>query len=194
MRFSALLSVLAGLCSISNAVADFSSASRQVEPDVERSKIFSNFNRDISLKERVPVHPRDFSIEKRDTELEIGDVGSDATQIAAVGVNGCTGTFIWAGGLVFGAHTECDEETVDMKNLQDAVTNAGFADQVTSVAICYPQDQTDGLQEIKDGLAWTKKNFEVTTYPYDPDVDNVIFTLTAKTANPGQVTVDKETI
>jgi hypothetical protein len=154
----------------------------------------SNFIRDLSLKERVPVHPRDFSIGKRDTELEIGDVGSDPTQIAAVGVNGCTGTFIWAGGLVFGAHTECGSETVDMQNLKNEVTDAGKENDITSVAICYPENQTDGLQEIKDGLAWTTQIFEVTTYPYDPEVDNVIFTLTAKTASPGEVDVAKETI
>jgi len=150
--------------------------------------------RDISLKERIPVHPRDFSLQKRTDELGIGEVGHDATAVAAVGVNGCTGTFIWAGGLVFGAHTICGSEEDDMEALQDEVKEAGKENEVTSVAICYSEGVTDGLEDLKKGLEWTGHSPDITTYPYDEDVDTNSFTLTGTTASPGQVTVENHPI
>jgi len=177
MRFSAILTVLAGLCSISNAVSDVSVASREAS----------------SLEERSPVHPRDFgraSLLKRvdKAELGMGEAGDADKSIAVVGVNGCSGVYIWAGGKIYGAHVEPGEETDVLEDLQGYVEDDKNVGAITDVTIQVPDNAPD-VPVIKGKLTWTNKTPETFTYPYKGSTADE-FELTATVDEPGQCSYD----
>jgi len=112
----------------------------------------------------------------------MNEVGSSSTAVDVVGVNGCSGVFIWADKL-YALHTPDSDFKTDVPRLKTAVGTK--ASSITHVAIMAP-DAHDA-NTLKGLLTWTNKTPTIFTYPYTGSSKD-IFTLSATMAKKGSVT------
>jgi hypothetical protein len=155
------------------------------------------------VQERAPIHARDFasavqkraikcklhkrSIGKRSPkELDMNEAGKGA-EVDIVGVNGCSGVFIWADTL-YGVHAVPGEFQQDIQKLETLV--GAQKSHITDVAISSPD--TADEEQIKGLLSWTGKTPTAHNYPYVATDNKNIFTLGAKFSAKGQVTVHND--
>lgn len=114
----------------------------------------------------------------------MSDIDSSSTEIQAVGVNGCSGVFIWTTDKLWGLHADAEDLEKDIGNLEEDFKTESKVTDITDVAVSSPSDTV--VKKVEALLKWTGKKVEPHTYPYTGSGKNE-FTLTATFAEKGKI-------
>lgn len=119
--------------------------------------------------------------------LDMNEVGS-TTDGVDMGVNGCSGVFIWADKL-YALHTEDESFSRDISTLKTKIGTR--ASSITHVTIVSPHKYV--AEELKDLLTWTGKRSRVLIYDFDDSDEGIddMFELVGKFSEKGKVSIEQ---
>lgn len=116
----------------------------------------------------------------------MNDVEVSHTHLEAVGVNGCSGVYLWAD-MLYGLHAVPGSYQKDVAKLKKRVGDK--ASKITHVAISSPDKEES--DELKPLLTWTGKTPLLFPYPYKNDGKD-LFRLSASFETKGNIEIANE--
>jgi hypothetical protein len=140
-----------------------------------------------TIQERGTKSIRCPGIAKR-TDVEMGDIEFSATdELKVVGVNGCTGIYIWADKL-YAAHVSPDAATKTIKDLETDIGDN--KNHITNIVICAPTDSdVTKVGKLLNGFTTVTKWPEL--YPFQSGNNNNEWEFSAIFTTKGHVTITK---